>query len=181
MKALLINYLADKQRPKDKRTFMLDKSEAWRDQFINNLHELLGEVAFTSQPEQQAAILDKVYAWYNDKVHVKARSVSPIMQSKTPSAETNDRTYSRLSTNATPTKEPTHTNCKTETASLEAKAVESILPRLRPASVSGVGIASYPHYKPQPFAERKADDRFAKLKARQLRELQGDASANCKV
>lgn len=173
MKQLLVLYLAEQQLPKGKRTLMLDKSDVWKQQLFDNLHELLGEVVFTRDPELQLKVLDRVRAWYTAKVNIKARSVSPSLHKKTTSApfESYDRSFSRLSTNVTPIKELEAPQKRVETPSIEAKAVQYVLPRIRPATEKGDRITSRPTERAFSPAQQKANSRFVKLRERQHKEL----------
>lgn len=181
MKESLILYLSEKQKPKHKQTLMPEKSTQWKEQLFDDLHELLGEVVFTSDPVQQLKVLERVVTWYRTKVNVKARSPSQKSRLKSPSPlETIDRSYSRLSTNATPYKEFDYLPNSVGSQGLELNIVETELPKIRPRTGKEIPLLGKASLKQviSAEAELKANRRYAKLRQRQFKEIRAQSTAN---
>lgn len=60
-------YYKEKNKPVRLQTLHSYRSQAWKETFYSSLHKLLNEVHYTTDPQIQDTLVNKVYKWYAEK------------------------------------------------------------------------------------------------------------------
>jgi hypothetical protein len=88
LKERLEAYFEDRNLPLLRQKMLVHKSRNWREVLFNSLFELLSELTFTQDPEQQMQLLLKVKKWYEEKTTSLGALPQPVQVRPRPATAT---------------------------------------------------------------------------------------------
>lgn len=170
LKQRLEAYYEDRNLPLIRQKMLIHKSRNWREVLFNSLLDLLSELTFTEDREQQIQLLAKVKKWYEEKtttISALPRAVQKLPQQTRTKAEIliDDR--------------PEEVKGKTDSIS---KIVAQNSSPLKSAKLPSAEKLFYERPKLEPKLETTAADydrsnkRFNELREREMNELRAIAT-----